>query len=98
MPRRALQPLMLAVGASALATSLGLCVPQALAASGDRIGDAVAVTNLVMANYEEKQRKLARGDVVHQDETIEVDRNAEGQLRLEDETKLALGPSSRLVL
>src|SRR5262249_48882573 len=51
-----------------------------------------------MANYEEKQRKLSRGDDVHQDETIEVDPDAEGQLRLQDETKLALGPGSRLVL
>lgn len=98
MPRSALQPLMLAVAASALTASLGFSPPEAQAASGDRIGDAVAVTNIVMANYEATQRKLARGDDVHQDETIEVDRNAEGQLRLEDETKLALGPGSRLVL
>jgi uncharacterized membrane protein YgcG len=66
--------------------------------SGDRIGDAVAITNVVMADFAEKERKLARGDDVRQDEIIEVNTDAQGEFRLEDETKLALGPGSRLVL
>jgi hypothetical protein len=70
----------------------------ALAASGDKIGDAVVITNLVMADFAEQQRKLARGDGVRQDETIEVNTDAQGEFRLDDETKLALGPGSRLVL
>jgi hypothetical protein len=68
------------------------------AASGDRIGDAVAITNVVMANYEQNQRKLVVGGDVRQDDAIEVNPDAEGQLKLEDDTKLALGPGSRLVL
>lgn len=73
--------------------------PQpARAVSGQRIGDAVVITNIVMADYAEKQRKLARGDDVRQDEIIEVNTDAQGEFKLDDDTKLALGPGSRLVL
>jgi hypothetical protein len=68
------------------------------AASGDRIGESVVITNIVMADFAKKQRKLAKGDDVRQDETIEVNTDAEGEFRLDDDTKLALGPGSRLVL
>jgi len=70
----------------------------AFAASGDRIGESVVITNIVMADFAEKQRKLAKGDDVRQDEAIEVNTDAQGEFRLDDETKLALGPGSRLVL
>ena len=70
----------------------------AQAASGDRIGESVVITNVVMADFAEKQRKLAKGDEVRQDESIEVNTDAQGEFRLDDETKLALGPGSRLVL
>jgi len=73
-------------------------VSAAHAASGDRIGESVVITNVVMADFAEKQRKLAKGDDVRQDETIEVNTDAQGEFRLDDETKLALGPGSRLVL
>ncbi|WP_246317141.1 FecR family protein [Hyphomicrobium methylovorum] len=83
---------MIAVGFPALH------VGGAQAASGDRIGDAVIITNIVMADFAEKQRKLANGDDVRQDEVIEVNTDAQGEFRLDDDTKLALGPGSRLVL
>lgn len=70
----------------------------ASAASGDRIGDAVVITNVVMADFAKKLRKLAKGDDVRQDETIEVNTDAQGEFKLDDETKIALGPGSRLVL
>lgn len=79
----------------------GLLLPvagAAYAASGDRIGESVVITNVVMADFAEKQRKLAKGDEVRQDESIEVNTDAQGEFRLDDETKLALGPGSRLVL
>lgn len=69
-----------------------------LAASGDRIGDAVAITNTVMADFAKDRRKLAAGDDVRQDEVIEVSADAQGELKLDDDTKLALGAGSRLVL
>jgi len=68
------------------------------AASGDKIGQSVVITNIVMADFAEKQRKLANGDDVRQDEIIEVNTDAQGEFRLDDDTKLALGPGSRLVL
>lgn len=73
-------------------------VGSAQAASGERIGESVVITNVVMADFAEKQRKLAKGDEVRQDESIEVNTDAQGEFRLDDETKLALGPGSRLVL
>jgi hypothetical protein len=70
----------------------------ARAASGDRIGDAVTITNTVMADFEKKRRKLASGDDVRQDDTIEVNADAEGELKLDDDTKIALAGGARLVL
>lgn len=85
-----------------IAFVLGSFVPfsggSAQAASGDRIGESVVITNVVMADFAEQQRQLAKGDDVRQDETIEVNTDAQGEFRLDDETKLALGPGSRLVL
>lgn len=69
-----------------------------LAASGDRIGDAVVIVNTVFADFEKAQRTLATGDDVRQNEVIEVTNDSRGELKLDDDTKLALGPGSRLVL
>ncbi|MGQ0457526.1 MAG: FecR family protein [Hyphomicrobium sp.] len=80
----------------ALAASLSPC--DARAASGDRIGDAVAIVNTVFADFEKSQRTLAAGDDVRQNEAIEVTADARGELKLDDDTKLALGPGARLVL
>jgi len=71
---------------------------QAIAAPGDDIGSAVRIVNLVTAEYETDARRLATGDNVRQDELIEVSTDGTGELKLRDETKLALGPGSRLVL
>ena len=68
------------------------------AASGDRIGDAIVITNTVMADFEKDRRKLSAGDDVRQDDAIEVNADAQGELKLDDDTKLALGAGSRLVL
>lgn len=84
--------------ATACAGLFSLPVSQSLAASGDRIGDAVVITNIVMADFAKEERKLARGDNVRQDEIIEVNTDAQGEFKLDDDTKLALGPGSRLVL
>lgn len=64
------------------------------AAPGQRIGDAVVVVNDVKAD----ERKLTVGDDVRQDETIAVSADAQSELKLDDDTKLALGPGSRLLL
>jgi FecR protein len=82
-----------------------LCLPalligsaNALAAPGDTIGSAVTIVNLVTAQLNNDQRKLASGDDVRQQELIEVAADGHGDLMLRDDTKLALGPGARLLL
>lgn len=75
----------------------GMSVPV-LAAPGDPIGSAVSVVSLVTAKLEEDQRRLVIGDDVRQQELIEVDAEGRSELILRDDTKLALGPGSRLLL
>jgi hypothetical protein len=70
----------------------------AIAAPGEDIGAAVKIVNLVTAEYETDQRRLAQGDNVRQDELIEVGTDGTGEIRLRDNTQLALGPGSRLLL
>ena len=62
------------------------------------VGSTVAVVNLVTAEYNRDTRTLQRGDNVHQDETIEVGLDGSSELKLNDDTKLALGPGSNLTL
>lgn len=70
----------------------------AIAAPGDDIGAAVRIVNLVTAAYETDERRLATGDNVRQDELIVVSSDGTGEIRLRDDTQLALGPGSRLLL
>jgi hypothetical protein len=70
----------------------------AIAAPGEEIGAAVRIVNLVTAEYATDQRRLATGDNVRQDELIEVSADGTGEIRLRDNTQLALGPGSRLLL
>jgi hypothetical protein len=68
------------------------------AAPRDPIGSALVVVNLVTAEYNRDTRTLQNGDRVHQDEMIEVGSDASSELKLDDNTKLALGPGSHLKL
>ena len=61
----------------------------AIAAPGEDIGAAVKIVNLVTAEYETDQRRLAMGDNVRQDELIEVGADGTGEIRLRDNTQLA---------
>lgn len=62
------------------------------------IGSALTVVNLVTAEFNRDTRSLAAGDKVHQDENIDVSADASSELKLDDDTKLALGPGSKLKL
>jgi hypothetical protein len=89
MFRGALQPLVLATvvaGAPAMAAPLV------------EIGRTVQVRNAVVAEYEADRRRLDRGDLVHQNEVVETSRASLAEIRLLDDTKLAVGPESRLTL
>ena len=72
----------------------------AQAAPNDPIGSAVTVVNYVTASLETdgEQRRLSSGDDVRQQELIETDADSRSEIELNDRTKLALGPGSRLLL
>ena len=54
---------------------------------------------MVTAQFEKSdQRKLETGDDVRQQDLIEVSSDGRGEFKLRDQTKLALGPGSRLLL
>ncbi len=74
------------------------CGAPARAAPGDDIGATVRIVNLVTAEYAKDERRLAKGDPVRQDELIEVGADGIGEIRLQDDTELALGPGARLKL
>lgn len=77
---------------------LPLATIEARAGSGETIGDARTIVSIVKADFAKEERELTIGDTVRQDEVIEVSRDGQGEFRLNDDTKLALGPGSRLVL
>lgn len=62
------------------------------AESGDSIGDARTIVSVVKADFEKEERSLTVGDSVRQNEIIEVSLDGKGEFRLNDDTKLALGP------
>jgi hypothetical protein len=85
--------------ASALVTcGLLISAGGAAAEAVEPIGEAVQVVNLVTAELMRDTRSLRNGDVVREDEIIEVGSDGSGELVLNDDTKIALGPGSRLVL
>ena len=75
-----------------------LCSFSPAHAAPESIGSTLKVVNLVTAELNRDTRSLQDGDKVHQDENIEVGTDASSEIKLDDETKLALGPGSRLRL
>jgi hypothetical protein len=65
-----------------------------VAGAQSRIGTAVRVINKVTAD----QSLINTGDGVSQNQTVEVATDSLGELKLDDDTKLALGPGAKLVL
>ncbi len=82
----------LAIVVAVLATTL-----HALPASATHpeIGNTVAVRNLVTAELENEKRRLSKGAKVHQDEILITGAKSTAEIKLLDETKLAVGPSSQ---
>jgi FecR protein len=84
-----------------LALILAALVAGALparAAPGDDIGTSVRVVNLVTGTFDKDKRDLVTGDSVRQDELITVSDDGLGEIILNDDTALALGPGARLKL
>lgn len=80
------------------AAFVAVTTPAALAASGDTIGEAIEVINLVTADYSRDTRTLQPGDDVRQDEKIAVGSDGRSELEFADQTKIALGPGSEMLL
>jgi hypothetical protein len=85
----------LKITSTALVLSMCAAAP---ARAAESIGAAVVVVNQVTAAFNRDTRTLTQGDNVHQDETIEVATDASSELKLNDDTKMALGPGAKLLL
>jgi len=79
---------------SRIVTFLIMATMPTLAGAQDTIGTAVRVVNKVTAD----QMPIATGDGVAQNQTIEVAPDSLGEIRLNDDTLMALGPGARLQL
>jgi hypothetical protein len=78
--------------------AIGVSGSFASAEPATPIGSAVTIVNLVTAKLDKDEHKLTSGDDVHQQELIEADKDGRGELVLRDNTRLAVGPGSRLLL
>ncbi len=76
----------------------GLVAGPVFAAGGDPIGATLSVVDIVTAAYNRDTRTLATGDDVRQNELIDVSKDGSSELKLNDDTKLALGPGAKLLL
>ena len=82
---------------AAMLASLVSCM-AASTAFAEPIGSAVRIVNTVTGEIDQRQRALKANDPVNQNEAIDVAADSLGELKLNDDTKLALGPGSRMVL
>lgn len=68
------------------------------ATGAQQVGTTVAVRRRLTGTIGTSKRRLRKGARVHLDETLETSRKGRAEFRLDDETKLALGPRARLKL
>lgn len=89
-----------AIAQRALAAALAVLATagNALSAPDEPIGETLSVINVVTAEFNRDTRTLATGDDVRQHELIDVSADASTELKLNDDTKLALGPGAKLLL
>jgi hypothetical protein len=62
------------------------------------VGAAVLIKRQVTGELENEERRLETGSRVHRSELLKAGPKAQGELKLDDNTKLALGPDAELVL
>ncbi|MFQ5625057.1 MAG: FecR domain-containing protein [Methyloligellaceae bacterium] len=78
--------------------SLAISLPASSATQNPEIGRAELITKDVTGTIETSARNLKTGDNIHQNEVIATAEESEAELILDDETKLAVGPKSEIVL
>lgn len=86
------------VAALSLAVTTLAAAPADAQEAAPEIGTAVVIKRTVTAKLGEDQRKLNAGARVHRTEYLETGPEAQAELRLDDQTKLALGPNAGLKL
>jgi ferric-dicitrate binding protein FerR (iron transport regulator) len=83
---------------SVLLASLAISLPASSATEKPEIGHAEVITKDVTGTLSTASRKLKTGDTIHQNEVIATAKESEAEIILKDDTKLAVGPESRIVL
>jgi hypothetical protein len=82
----------------ALATLIVTALASPSRGASDAIGVASSITTTVTGTTGTVATSLKTGDAVFRNETITTDANGIGQLQFNDQTKLAVGPGSTVVL
>jgi hypothetical protein len=67
-------------------------------AAAPEVGTAVLVKPQVTGKLENEERRLETGSRVHRNELLKTGPHAQAELKLDDNTKLALGPDAELLL
>jgi hypothetical protein len=83
---------------SVLLASLAIALPASSDTQKPEIGRAELITKDVTGTLTTASRKLKTGDNIHQNEVISTAKESEAEIILNDDTKLAVGPESRIVL
>ena len=78
--------------------SLAFISPASSAMQNTEVGRAELITNDVTGTIETTPRALKTGDRIHQNEVIATAEESEAEIILDDDTKLAVGPMSEIVL
>ena len=78
--------------------AIGLCTLVRGAAAVEDIGRAEIVIETVRGTLDGRERRLDARDPVFHDEEIETGATSASEIRLRDDTRLTIGPSSRVVL
>lgn len=89
--------LLVAISAVMVSAS-GSSVAAETATNAEEVGTTVSVRKRLTGTLGEKKRRLRKGARVHRDELLETSSTGQAELRLDDQTKLALGPRAQLRL
>ena len=94
-----MRPLLVVLGLLSLLAPAAPSTADDPARSGpDPVGKVVAVEGRVQATLGADTRRVERGEAVYRDDWIETEPKSRAKIRLDDETELVVGPSSRIHL
>src|SRR5215470_7122965 len=79
-----------------LSAAAGATSSRAVAAT--EVGTTVLIQRQVTGKLDKEERRLATGSRVHRNELLKTGPLAQAELKLDDNTKLAMGPDAELLL